>query len=209
MDAKLLKPAVTCGVVVGVLSALPLFRLANICCFLWAWVAVFLAVKSYASSSGCGAGKGILIGLIAGIVAGIVWPFCFAGVNLAMGMPGAERFMATARKMDFDEMLSKVEPEQREAVKKYMENFVKMTPRQALFAFTKLMAPVNAVVATMVCMMAGLVGALVFGSAEPAASAGNASQGGDRNGAGGTSASASSAAPTASNGGTGDTSCPG
>ena len=77
MDNKV-KPAVIGGVVLGLLSAIPL---VNTCCCLWGILGGMLASKLYVKNSAtpASAGDGAIVGAIAGVVGG--------GILLVIGIP--------------------------------------------------------------------------------------------------------------------------
>ena len=74
MPSKNLQPAVVGGLFIGILSALPIVNLANVCCCAWVIgggiVAAYLMQN--ASAVAITVGDGALIGLMAGVVGGVV-----------------------------------------------------------------------------------------------------------------------------------------
>ncbi len=78
MDSGRLQPALYGGLVIGVLSALPLVNMGNCCCCLWVLMGGALAVylrqqnTPYAVPAAEGALVGLLAGLIGGVVAGLI-----------------------------------------------------------------------------------------------------------------------------------------
>lgn len=166
MDKNALTAAAICGLLVGIIGAIPFFDLANVCCCLWGWLGAFLAVRLYSRVSGqaCSAKRGIVIGLLTGLIGGIVWPFAFIGVNIVRGDILASQFQNTTKNFDFKPLLANIAPEQRDNVLKRMQNFTTMPPRQALYELTSIIAPFFLVVLTAMCTLAGLVGSLLFSS---------------------------------------------
>jgi len=81
------QPALLGGLVLGVLSALPLVNIGNACCCLWVIsggaVAAYLLQKNQAAP--IGAGDGAAVGFLAGVIGGIVWQVLQVPVTLAMG----------------------------------------------------------------------------------------------------------------------------
>jgi hypothetical protein len=78
MDSGRLQPALYGGLVIGVLSALPVVNLGNCCCCLWivggGALAVYLRQQNtpFAVNSSEGALTGLLAGLIGGLVAAAI-----------------------------------------------------------------------------------------------------------------------------------------
>jgi hypothetical protein len=81
------QPALLGGLVLGVLSVLPLVNIGNACCCLWVVsggaMAAYLLQKNQAAP--IGAGDGAAVGLLAGIIGAIVWQVLQVPVTLAMG----------------------------------------------------------------------------------------------------------------------------
>jgi hypothetical protein len=69
-----LKPALIGGVVLGILSVIPIVNFVNICCCLWAILGGLLAAKFYvnASPTPANAGDGAIVGALAGVVGGAI-----------------------------------------------------------------------------------------------------------------------------------------
>lgn len=69
-----LKPAMIGGVVIGLLSIIPIVNLGNICCCLWAILGGLLATYLYVKNSPvpASAGDGAILGAIAGAVGGVI-----------------------------------------------------------------------------------------------------------------------------------------
>jgi len=74
MNSKL-KPAIIGGVVVGLLSAIPIVNFLNICCCLWAILGGMLASYLYikASPTPVKAGDGAVLGVLSGVVGGAIY----------------------------------------------------------------------------------------------------------------------------------------
>jgi hypothetical protein len=81
----MLQPALLGGVVIGVLSALPIINLANCCC---AWIlfggglAAYLMQQQRAEP--VSAGDGALVGLLAGAIGAVVWTIVAIPISAAM-----------------------------------------------------------------------------------------------------------------------------
>jgi hypothetical protein len=69
-----LKPGIIGGVVIGLLSIIPIISLGNVCCCLWAILGGLLATYLYVKNSPVPAkpGDGAILGAIAGAVAAVI-----------------------------------------------------------------------------------------------------------------------------------------
>ena len=69
-----LKPALIAGVVIGLLSIIPIVGLGNLCCCLWAILGGLLATYLYVKNSPIPAspGDGAILGAMAGVVGGLI-----------------------------------------------------------------------------------------------------------------------------------------
>ena len=80
-----LQPAILGGVVIGVLSALPVINLANCCC---AWILFGGALAAYLMQQNhpypIETGDGAIVGLMAGIVGAFVWVVASVPISAAM-----------------------------------------------------------------------------------------------------------------------------
>ncbi len=94
MHASKLQPAVLGGLVLGVLSALPIINLGNACCCLW--VVSGGVVAAYLLQNGqpapVTAGDGAAVGFLAGVFGALVWQVLAVPVTLLMG-PLQERML--------------------------------------------------------------------------------------------------------------------
>ena len=74
MDSGRLQPALYGGLVIGVLSALPIVSVGNCCCCLWVVAGGALAtyLRQQNSPYALPASEGALVGLLAGLVGGVV-----------------------------------------------------------------------------------------------------------------------------------------
>lgn len=179
MDRHVVTAAAIGGVFVGVIGAIPVLSLGNVCCCLWAWLGAFLAIRLYSKATGlaCSARRALLIGAMTGAIGGIVWPVTFVGLNLT-GISGfGQNFQAAAQQFDFTPVLGNVSPEQRAFVEQKLNDFKAMSPSSAVAHFTAYFAPLFFVVLVVVCSLAGLVGALLFASDGPTESSDSAAGG--------------------------------
>ena len=81
------QPALLGGLLLGVLSVLPLVNIGNACCCLWVVtggaVAAYLLQRNQPTP--IATGDGAAVGLLAGIIGAIVWQVLQIPVTLAMG----------------------------------------------------------------------------------------------------------------------------
>jgi uncharacterized membrane protein YeaQ/YmgE (transglycosylase-associated protein family) len=104
MNPSKLQPALLAGVAIGVLSALPVINMANLCCC--AWVLFGGALASYLMQQNhpapITAGDGAIVGLLAGVVGAVVGTLISIPLTIAMGPFQAElleRVLEGARDM--------------------------------------------------------------------------------------------------------------
>jgi hypothetical protein len=74
MDSGRLQPAIYGGLLIGVLSALPIVNAGNCCCCLWVVAGGALAVylRQQNSPFAVTAAEGALVGLLAGLIGGVI-----------------------------------------------------------------------------------------------------------------------------------------
>ena len=81
----MLQPALLGGVVIGVLSALPVINLANCCC---AWILFGGGLAAYLLQqprpTPISVGDGALVGLMAGAIGAVVWTIVAIPLNAAL-----------------------------------------------------------------------------------------------------------------------------
>jgi hypothetical protein len=87
MHASKIQPALLGGLLLGVLSALPIVNLGNACCCLWVIaggvVAAFLLQNAQALP--VTSGDGAAVGFLAGVFGAIVWQLLAVPITLMMG----------------------------------------------------------------------------------------------------------------------------
>ncbi len=87
MQSSKFQPALLGGLVLGVLSALPLVNVGNACCCLWVLsggaVAAYLLQRG--QSAPITSSDGALVGLAAGLIGAIVWQVLTVPVTMVMG----------------------------------------------------------------------------------------------------------------------------
>jgi hypothetical protein len=86
MPSSKLQPALLGGLLLGVLSALPLVNIANACCCLWVLaggvVAAYLLQRN--QSAPISSSDGALVGLGAGLIGAVVWQILSVPVSIVM-----------------------------------------------------------------------------------------------------------------------------
>jgi hypothetical protein len=87
MDSDRLQPALLGGLLIGVLSALPLVNFGNCCCCLWVITGGTLAVylRQQNSPFAVSSSEGALLGLLAGLIGGVLGVLLSIPIELAMG----------------------------------------------------------------------------------------------------------------------------
>jgi Na+/proline symporter len=96
MDSGRLQPALYGGLVIGVLSALPVVNLGNCCCCLWVVGGGVLAVylRQQNSPFAVNSAEGALTGLLAGLIGGVIAAAISIPLMAMMG-PFQERMINT------------------------------------------------------------------------------------------------------------------
>ena len=93
MKASKLQPALLGGVLMGVLSALPVVSVGNCCCCLWVvaggLLAAYLLQQNQATA--IDVGDGAIVGLLAGLIGAVIASVLAVPINLTVG-PFQERF---------------------------------------------------------------------------------------------------------------------
>ncbi len=87
MHASKLQPAVLGGLLLGVLSALPIVNMGNACCCLWvlAGGATAAYLLQNAQAMPITSGDGAAVGFLAGVVGALVWQLLAIPVTILMG----------------------------------------------------------------------------------------------------------------------------
>jgi hypothetical protein len=94
MDSDRLQPALYGGLLIGVLSALPLISAGNCCCCLWVIAGGMLAVHLRRQNSPIEvtSAEGAVVGLLAGLIGGVLGVLISIPLDIMMG-PFQRRFM--------------------------------------------------------------------------------------------------------------------
>jgi len=108
-----LKPAIIGGVVIGLLSIIPIVSLGNFCCCLWAILGGLLATYLYVKNSPVPAspGDGAILGAIAGAVGGVI--VIVLGIPISIVAGGITREL-------FIRIMESVNPSQAEMLRAQM-----------------------------------------------------------------------------------------
>jgi hypothetical protein len=87
MDSARLQPALYGGLLIGVLSALPIVNMGNCCCCLWVVVGGMLAVhlRQQNSPFAVNSAEGALVGLLAGLFGSMLGVVLSIPIEMAMG----------------------------------------------------------------------------------------------------------------------------
>jgi hypothetical protein len=143
------------GVVIGVLSALPVINLANCCC---AWILFGGALAAYLMqqnhSEPIQIGDGAIAGLLAGVIGAFVWLIVTIPINIVLA-PFQSRMAQRAM-----ENAVQVAPELRELFETFGTG--PTIGIGLVFAFFAML-----VVSTLFGMFGGLFGALMFRKSQP------------------------------------------
>lgn len=149
MDKSRLQPALYGGLVIGVLSALPIVSAGNCCCCLWVIAGGALATYLLQQDSPyqVTASEGALVGLLAGLIGGIV--AAILSIPLHAMTAGFTRQL-------LERILSSnpdIPPEAREAIERFGAGSGAGLVISALF---------NIVVCTVFGLLGGLLGVAIF-----------------------------------------------
>ena len=108
-----LKPAIIGGVVLGILSVIPLVNILNVCCCLWAIIGGLLATKLFVDSSPvpASAGDGAVVGALAGLVGAVI--VLIIGIPVSIATQGMTQAF-------FLSMIQSLDPAQAEMVRAQM-----------------------------------------------------------------------------------------
>lgn len=109
-----LKPALIGGVLLGLLSVIPIVNLANFCCCLWAVIGGLLASYLYVKNSPvpASAGDGAILGALAGVVGAVI--VVIIGIPISIVAGGITREL-------FFRVIENFNPSQAEMIRTQME----------------------------------------------------------------------------------------
>jgi hypothetical protein len=108
-----MKPAIIGGVVIGLLSIIPIISLGNVCCCLWAILGGLLATYLYVKNSTVPAkpGDGAILGALAGAVGGVI--IVILGIPIGIVAGGITREL-------FIRLMESINPSQAEMIRMQM-----------------------------------------------------------------------------------------
>ena len=153
-NASLTQPAFIGGLVLGVLSALPIISAGNLCCCLWVVsggaLAAYLLQQN--QSTPITPGDGAIVGLLSGVIGAFVY--------LVISIP----------------ITAMVAPMEREMLQRFIENAGEMPPEFRDFLGRRMMGPLRLmfgfilmlVLGSVFATIGGLLGAVVFKKSPPA-----------------------------------------
>jgi hypothetical protein len=161
-ENSMLKPALIGGVLLGILSALPLINYFNCICCAWIILGSGLAAKLYVkdSSTPVTLGRGVALGLLTGVIGTIVFALFLVPLVLLVGRGGPgimEQLKQTV------EQMPNVPPETREAFDAVFSQGNIASVFYIVGFFISL--AINCIVA----MIGGAIGVAVFEKRKPAA----------------------------------------
>jgi hypothetical protein len=152
MKPSVVQPALIGGLVIGVLSVLPIVELGNWCCCLWivsgGAIAVYLLQQGQFAP--VTAADGALVGLLAGVVGAFVYGLLSIPLDL---------FMAPMRRQLLERVISQMDvpPAFRDFAQR-----VSTGPVMILLGFVRML-----VLGVMFSTVGGLLGAAIFGKKSP------------------------------------------
>lgn len=154
------QPALIGGVVMGVLSALPLVSAGNVCCCLWVWtgglVAAYLLQQNQATP--ISPADGALVGLLAGLAGAVIQVIISIPISLVVGP------MERAMVQRVLEMAGGMPPDVRDAVERYGRD----AQSGGLFILGRIFALVAMLfIGAIFSTLGGLLGAAIFKKSAP------------------------------------------
>jgi hypothetical protein len=143
-----IKPAVIGGVVLGLLSVIPIINLGNVCCCLWAILGGVIASNLYIKSSRApvSVGEGAMLGAIAGVVGGAIY--------LVLGVP-IQLLVGTAMSNVLLNFLRQYNPQQAEMMRAQM-----MAGQTVLGAIVR--GVLGAIILAIFSTLGGLIAVTIF-----------------------------------------------
>lgn len=153
MDKDRLQPALYGGLVIGVLSGLPIVNMGNCCCCLWVLAGGALAVylRQQNTPAQVTASEGALLGLMAGFIGGVV--AALISIPLAAMTAGFQQQML--------ERVMSSNPDMPPEAREMMERFGSGSAMRAVGAI------LGIVVDTIFGMLGGLLGVAMFKKTGP------------------------------------------
>jgi hypothetical protein len=161
-SSKLVQPALYGGLVMGVLSALPIISAGNVCCCMWVITGGLVAayVLQQRQATPITPGDGALVGLMAGVFG--------AFVGLAISIP-LTFLMAPMERQIVQRVLESsgnMPPELREMMQRFSSGDVQMTVAAHVVRLT-ISLVVMLVLGAIFSTLGGLLGAVFFRKPQP------------------------------------------
>ncbi len=164
MDQEgMLKPALIGGIILGILSAIPVVSAVNCMCCLWVVGGGVLAAHFFVRSSPIAVtlGRGVLLGLITGAIGAVVDTIFSIPLHLALSGLG----MGFAEQMkDLIERMPSVPPETREALRSVFASGAGVGA-----AFWILASLLKLFIYSLFAMLGGAIGVALFEKRKPGA----------------------------------------
>ena len=156
MDSARLQPALLGGLLIGVLSALPIVQMGNCCCCLW--IVTGGAIAAYLRQQNLpvmiAASEGALVGMMAGLIGGVLTTVLSIPMEMLMGPMNRRMIEWAANHPSFPQ-------EMREAVRN--------APMETTLAGGRIVLGfvVNVVAGVIFGLLGGLLGAAIFKKTPP------------------------------------------
>lgn len=149
------QPALIGGLIVGILSVLPLVQAANICCCLWGWVGGAITVKLYIDRSAqrVGWADAARVASIAGLLGAVIRIFIGTPIELAT-------FPASLRAME--ELAKGMADPQKQRLLEMVSKLQDLSTAQALLQFLLPASVLGAMVLFAFTVLGGLLGVALY-----------------------------------------------
>lgn len=156
MHASKLQPALLGGLLLGVLSALPIVNLGNACCCLWVIAGGMVAayLLQHAQAAPLAASDGASVGFLAGVIGAIVWQVLAVPVTILMGPLQARMIERLLNSSDLTDN---------------MRSVFEALRQNAGFSFLRFVmgAALTLVISVIFSTVGGLIGAALFRASAP------------------------------------------
>src|SRR5437867_1607317 len=151
----MLKPALIAGVLLGILSALPLIQWVNSCCCAWVIGGGIFAAYLYVRESAEAAtlGRGLALGLLTGVIGGIV--YVLISLPLLYMSFANTKVLEELRK--WVEHIPDVAPQVRDTLQHILSD-----PIRALIFFVTIVGAMVTLMSAIFAMAGGGIGCAVF-----------------------------------------------
>ncbi|MBI3422418.1 MAG: hypothetical protein HY011_05725 [Acidobacteria bacterium] len=149
------QPALIGGLLIGVLSVLPLVQAANFCCCLWAWVGGVTTAKLYIDRSAqrVSWAEAARVASIAGLLGAVIRVFIGTPIELAT-------FPASLRAME--EVAKSLADPQKQQLLEMVSKLQELSTAQALFQFLLPASILGALILFAFTVLGGLLGVALY-----------------------------------------------